>query len=287
MPAVQHMLFNKLAVLTPSLIATEERYNFAADSLLSLRRHLTDKHVTQIVVHDHPAIDRLVPKLLKKFFSRLRWDSKARALYESHDFIWVNGNGQGSARAMLEAVNVAISQGKTYGFIHLDDQVYADGFGELLGLGLQALEDHTGLLWTRFSGYPVIFDKKQFITADTNDQVIFADVRLSPMRKPQYTLWMSPLNEEANKGTYWPIAMWFCIYRLSFLKTLLEWALETNTKHLAHVELFYKSKGGYKKLMEAYPEGSFGYINMQYGGIEMHRNLNWRTLLSLPNEPVR
>lgn len=281
------MQFAKLAILAPSLIANEERYNFATDSIASLRHHIADKHITQVIVHDHPKLDRFVPQSMKGLFSQLRWDSKAKGIYDSADLIWVEGDGQGSASAMLKAVNVALSRGKTYGFIHLDDQVYAEDFGQLLSYGLQAMEDQPNLLWTRFSGYPVIFDKKLTITPDVNGQVVFDHVRLYAIRKPEYTLWASPLNDEVNQGNYWPIAMWFSIYRLPFLKTLLEWAINTNTKHLAHVELFYKSGGGFRMLMDAYPQGTFGYINMQYGGIEMHRNLNWRTLLSMSNEPVR
>ena len=33
-------------------------------------------------------------------------------------------------------------------------------------------------------------------------------------------------------------------------------------------------------------EGKLGYINMQFGGLEMQRNTNWQTLINLPNQPV-
>ena len=64
-------------------------------------------------------------------------------------------------------------------------------------------------------------------------------------------------------------------------------AVAEGTKHLAHVELYFKNGVGFQSLIEAPPDGSFGYINMQFGGIEMHRNKNWEMLLSMPNDPIR
>jgi len=156
-----------------------------------------------------------------------------------------------------------------------------------LSHGLRAMENHSNLLWTRFSGYPVIYDNKTPNILNSADEIVFDGVILSPYRNSDYTLWSSPLTEEANKGRYWPIAMWFSIFKLSFLKTLLEWAVANDARHLAHVEMYYKNNGGFQRVLNTFSGDSFGYINMQFGGIEMHRNRNWKELLCMPNDAIR
>jgi hypothetical protein len=149
------------------------------------------------------------------------------------------------------------------------------------------MEERPDLLWTRFSGYPVMYEGRAPLVPDENDRITFDGVRLAPWRHDDFTVWSSPLTKEVNTGRYWPIAMWFCIYRLSFLQMLLEWAVSEGAKHLAHVELYYKNAGGFQRVLDSAPNGWFGYINMQFGGIEMHRNRNWEALLSMPNSAIR
>ncbi len=149
-----------------------------------------------------------------------------------------------------------------------------------------AMEHCPDLLWTRFSGYPLIFKDRPEITVNNNN-IAFDSVILHPHQHREYTVWSSPLNPQVNAGKYWPIAMWFCIYRLSFLKTILDWSISKGVKHLAQVELYYKKQGGFQRIIDNYPGSSFGYINMQFGGIEMHRNLNWKELLLMPNVAIK
>ena len=125
------------------------------------------------------------------------------------------------------------------------------------------------------------------LVPNEQDRIVFDHVVLTPLRRSGFTLWQSPLSAKVNEGSYWPIAMWFCIFKLDFLKNLLRWALATDVKHLGHVEAFYKEKGGFRRVVDEYPQGLFGYINMQFGGFEMHRNSNWRELISGCNRAIR
>lgn len=280
-------LFSKIAVLTPSRITSAQRHGFSKASMESLRKCLKGETFAHVVVHDSPAWKRLVPKSFYHLFGQLQWDERAQGIYSQDDLVWLHGMGAGSAGALLTAVNAAMEKGKIYGFIHLDDHVYCEDFGTLLRFGLSAMEGRPDLLWTRFSGYPVMCDRRAPLIPTANNEIVFDGVILSAWKNQDFTLWSSPLNVEINSGNYWPVAMWFCIYQLSVLKTLLEWAVAEGTKHLAHVELYYKNGGGFQRLMKNFPAGTFGYINMQFGGFEMHRNPNWQELLALPNNPIR
>jgi|GEM_PF-1724623 len=278
---------SQLAILTPSRVTTEQRYEFASASCKSLQNSLNGEFATHVVVHDSHVFKSIVPNFLHGLIKSFYLDNKARDLYSSKKTIWFDGDGRGSASAMLKAVNVAISQGKSYGFIHLDDHVYRPDFGELLAKGVAAMDEHTDLQWTRFSGYPVIFNNRKPLQPSAEDLITFDGVTLRPHRSSKYTLWSSPLTSEANAGNYWQVVMWFCVYRLGFLKQLLEWAVKGNSRHLAHVETFYRKQANFQKILDRFPKSSFGYINMQYGGIEMHRNENWRELLALDNPAIR
>ncbi len=280
-------MFKQLAILTPSRITTVQRYRFARTSMDSLLRCLGGAPVSVVVVHDSPGWKYIIPKPLRCLSEQLRWDQRAKEIYAGSAVTWVTGEGLGSAAALLSAVKVALADSKTYGFIHLDDHVYGDRFRNLLTNGLRAMEDRPNLLWTRFSGYPVMYEGRVSLVPNDNNQIVFDGVTLSSWRHDDFTVWSSFLTKELNSGRYWPIAMWFCIYRLTFLNMLLEWAIAEGMKHLAHVELYFKNGVGFKRMLDAVPDGSFGYINMQFGGIEMHRNQNWEMLLSMPNDPIR
>jgi hypothetical protein len=284
---ITNNVFRPLAVLTPSRITTAQRYGFARASMDSLLKRLDGAPVSVVVVHDSPGWKNIVPKPLRCLNRQLRWDGRAKEIYAGPAVTWVDGEGRGSAAALLLAVKVALAEGKRYGFIHLDDHVYGDHFRDVLTSGLRAMEDRPNLLWTRFSGYPVMYESKVPLVPNSNNQIVFDGVTLSPLRHEDFTVWSSALTKEVNSGRYWPIAMWFCIYRLSVLGMLLDWAVAEGTKHLAHVELYFKNGVGFQRLLDASPDGSFGYINMQFGGIEMHRNKNWEMLLSMPNDPIR
>lgn len=279
--------FDPLCILTPSRITTAERYRLASASLASLRGMAGLEAVCHIVVHDGPAWRRLVPAPLRNGFTSLRWDARAEALYRAPATVWLAGTGSGSAAALLAATDAALERGKTFGFIHLDDHVYCEPFGELITAGLEAMSVDDDLLWTRFSGYPIMYEGRSAILPDEYDRVAFDRVVLEPRRTERFTLWRAPLADTVNEGRYWPIALWFCVFRLEFLRLLLVWGLEQNARHLAHVEAFYKEQNGFSRVTRAFPQGAFGYINMQYGGFEMHRNPLWRQLISGDNRAVR
>lgn len=283
---LDNKLFEKLAILTPSRITTAQRYAFAKASLESLHNGLQGLTPDHIVVHDSPAYKRFFPKSLRHLNSSLNWDSRARGIYNYSETTWLTGKNTGSAAALLTAVKVALDSGKTYGFIHLDDHVYTEECGILFSHGLEAMQENQNLLWVRFSGYPVIYQNRLPFQLGLDGEISFDGVRLTPTRTEKYTLWRSRLSDESIRGDYWPIALWFCIYKLSVLKAILEWAIENKAKHLAHAELFYKNGTGFTRLLDRFPSGEFGYINMQFGGIEMHRNPNWRGLMALSNEEV-
>ncbi|MGV8059927.1 MAG: hypothetical protein AB2L12_18190 [Smithellaceae bacterium] len=279
-------IWNKLCFLTPSAIRSVERYTLAKKANESLWAHIDYNLAQHIIVHDHPKWGKFVPEILGKKVRTLYWDKRAESIYTGKkEIIWIKGSGQGSATALLRCVEMAIAKGKYYGFIHLDDHIYCDPFSALLNAGFMAMEDNENLLWTRFSGYPLIYNKKSMLIK-RNDKVIFDKVSLSPLRTPLYTLWQSPINNAVNYGRYWPIAMWFCIFRLEFLKTILKWAIGNKAMNLGNVEAFFKEKGGFDLVVNSFSEFFFGYINMQFGGFEMHRNTNWQQLISAENNPI-
>jgi hypothetical protein len=241
--------------------------------------------IRMYVLHDNVRLNPLLPKFVASQLPSARWDGTAEQIYSGANTRLVRRSGRGSARAMREAVSLATKDGYTYGFIHLDDHVYQEDFGALFLRGIDALETNPDLLWVRFSGYPLICEGRPDLEVSA-DRVRFDTVQLEPRREKEYTLWSSDLDAEVIRGKYWPVAMWFCIYRLDVLSRLLDWADVDSTLHLAHVELYFKQEKGFTRLREEYRGGRFGYINMQNGGIEMHRNANWRDLLRLPNEAI-
>jgi len=271
-------------ILAPSLIASRKRHNLAVASLKSLRQGIGGD-IPLYVVHDNPTRPRLLPVALSGLLPAVRWDRTAESVYSGSNIRLIRRVGCGSASALREAVAAASVNGASYGFIHLDDQVYREDFRILMAHGLDALANDPDLLWVRYSGYPLICKDRPRLEVVSN-RLSFDTVNLKPARRENYTLWWSPLEPDLIRGRYWPVAMWFCIYRLPLLAQLLDWALADGALHLAHVELYYKQEQGFTRLQRAYPTGRFGYVNMQYGGIEMHRNANWRELMSLPNEPV-
>lgn len=274
----------KMAIITPSRIGSRKRHGLASASLKSLRRCI-GADVSLLVVHDSYVPPRHLPRVLSKLIPAARWDRSADDIYADRNTRLIRRIGRGSAGAMREAVSAAIADGAVYGFIHLDDHVYRDDFRNLLLQGVDALDANPDLLWVRFSGYPIICNGRPQL-AISEDRVGFDTVSLRPLRNRGYTLWWSALDSEVIRGRYWPVAMWFCVYRLPVLARMLDWALERAVLHLAHVELYFKQADGFARLQQAYPAGKFGYINMQDGGIEMHRNANWRELLQLSNNPV-
>lgn len=277
-------IIEDLAIVTPSRIDGRERLNYATDSVRSLRQAVGNE-LLHVVVHDVPWYVTRLPSDIAAKLPYARWHCKSSEVYSQERTRVRIRQGRGSASATLEATGMAREEGIKYCFIHLDDHVYLPAFGRMLRYGYEALEADQDLMWVRYSGYPLIYANR--VPLEQNgDEVRFDDISLRSRRESDYTLWWDDLKTSTVRGRYWPIAMWFCIFRLEFLERLLGEAPIGAGRHLASVELFYKQESNWSDLI-AGKNGRFGYINMQFGGIEMHRNKNWRQLMQLENCEMR
>ena len=203
--------------------------------------------------------------------------------------------------SVLEAVNLALDEGFKFGFIHLDDQSYNTEFDYLISAASEAMHKDEEIGWLRFSGYPLIHNgDKRF---NFNDDLVNIDgISFSPFRSSDYTLWLSSFQEtkKVNFSDYWTVALWHSLFRLEILKVILERGLSSKGGlnvlkrrimgrqiHLCHVELTYRSRLGFSSLVRCFPNGKYGYVNMQFGGFEIHRNANWEDLMQIHNKPLR
>ena len=273
-----------LSIITPSYINSRKRFYFAQKSLQSLKKAVGERY-PHIVVDDTRIVSFLIPRKVRALFPAFKWHEKTHELYNQQNVTLINRNGSGSATALSRAVQEARKQSAELVFIHLDDHIYIPILETLIQHALDALYRDPELLMVRFSGYPLIYNGMEPIRIK-NNQIFFDSVILIPNRTKEYTLWWSYFRENTIEGQYWQIALWFCIYRLDFLQKLLCNDSVRKMQHLAHVELYYKNKENWQKFINGL-EGKFGYINMQFGCIEMHRNTNWRELISLSNEVVK
>lgn len=227
----------------------------------------------------------------RRFFSRrgkMSEPSSRRAtqkIYSGCSLIEQKAN-RGSAGALLTTVQAAINRGFRYGYIHLDDHVYVPQLATLLEHAIDAFSSNPDLVWLRFSDYPLISgDGSSFVTRDR--VISFDRIALAPTPMQNYTLWLKPLAVTDVQGNYWPVAMWHAIYRLPLLQQLLQHATnEISAWHLCDVESYYKGQEGWDFAVQKACGMSYGYINMQFAGFEMHRNKNYRELLAMPNNPV-
>jgi hypothetical protein len=276
-------LENKIAIITPSYINSRTRFLFAKKSMESLESILNNRY-HHIVVDDKPKSTIVFPNKLHPWLPGLKWHKKSNEIYDKPNVSIIERFVSGSASAVLRSVREAINKGKSFGFIHLDDHVYIPTLKSLIDHASKEFDYDSSLMMVRFSGYPLIHNDFVPLTYE-NDQILIDSVVLRPQRRKDYTLWWSFFNENSVDGGYWPIALWFCLYRLDFLEELLSYAPVQRIRNLGHVELFYKDKDNWRQFLKRV-EGKFGYINMQFGGFEMHRNKNWQELLQLPNEAV-
>jgi hypothetical protein len=274
----------RLSIITPSYINSQTRFFLAKKSLESLENTIgTSYH--HIVVDDRPRSSFLIPGKVRSRLPFLKWSEKSKAIYSRSNVNLIRRFGSGSASAILTALHEARHQDSNLVFIHLDDHVYLPILKVLVQHACDAFNRDEKLLLVRFSGYPLLYNNRLPLTAE-NDRISFDSVILEPDRKENYTLWSTNFSENTIDENYWPIALWFCIYRVDFLEKILTNALVHKLKHLAHVELYYKNPANWRQFISRL-DGKFGYINMQFGGLEMHRNRNWQELIQLPNEPIR
>jgi len=63
-------------------------------------------------------------------------------------------------------------------------------------------------------------------------------------------------------GNYWPFALWFTV------------CIVKNFTGLNHLEVFFRKKENWSLFIKEI-SASRGFINIQFGGLEMERNKNW------------
>lgn len=273
----------KNAIITPSYINTSNRFLLAKKSLESLQTTFSSGY-QHIIIDDTPKSAVFVPDKIHSWVPVLKWNLKAKEIYNRSNMILIRRFGSGSASALQHALKEAGKQSANLVFIHLDDHIYIPEMKTLAHHAVDAFERDNSLSMLRFSGYPLIYNN--FIPlAYENDKILFDNIILRPRRRNDYTLWWSFFDENSVDGGYWPIALWFCMYRLDFLQKLLDYKPVRKMRHLANVELFYKDKSNWCRFLKEIT-GKFGYINMQFGGLEMHRNKNWQELVQLPNKGI-
>lgn len=270
----------KLAVVTPSCIGNQTRAELARKSLASLRTVVGEDYF-HIVVDDVPN-------------RKSKWCSTAENVYAWPNIQLVRRPEQRSnTSALRQAVREAREQGAELVFIHLDDNVYVPEFGALLKHARHAFERDEELMEVIFTGYPILHRKystpqlgNRSCIAVGKNRVSFGSLHLSPTRYRDYTLWWSRFHENMVDGAFWTIFMWQALYRAGFLEKVLAFEGVRGRRSLGRVEQYYKTKVNWRHAL-LYFFGKLGYINMQFGGLEMHRNKTWKKLICFPNVAVR
>jgi hypothetical protein len=283
----------KLAIVTPSMIGSAQRAAFARASLAELHDRLGEKFV-HVVADDVPMcrgkLFGVVPARLTCRIPNLTFWATAKRIYkEGRNVDFRRDAGGNSLKALSKALIRAKELNCTYAFIHLDDNAYAGTLDELIGASINALDRMPGLNLLRLSAYPILTgacDREKgnmSLCERAGDTIRFDSVSLRPVRGCGYTVWMSPWEPSTADGRFWPIMLWNAVYRIEFLEQLLSLKPVASLSGLGPVEAWYKNNWE-----TAWPQlgGSFGFINMQFAGLERERNLNWKDLLALPNGAV-
>ncbi|MBN1764201.1 MAG: hypothetical protein JW860_03005 [Sedimentisphaerales bacterium] len=278
---------SKLVIITPSYINSRSRCEYARRSLQSL-------HETAGLLYDHIIVDDYPrgKNIFSHWYLKKRFGDAATRIYNRPHMRLIRRNEGGSTSATLCAVRAACQQGGKYVFIHLDDNVYVDQLGPLLKYACQALENDEQLMQIRMSAFPLISrycNSKQGNKTSLNIDgctVRFDKICLQSTDFNEFTLWWSFLTNDMAAGEFWPIALWTTVYRIDYLEQVLTFKEAVRKNNLGEVEEYYTNNDVWQQFIKNYP-GKLGFINMQYAGIEMEHNRDWRDLMKLPNEPVR
>ncbi len=276
-----------LAVVAPSMIASQKGADRARCSLTSLQA-VIESDCPIIVVDDVPrgrlnVLGFRVP-------SRRFW-RKAREVYQGPGIMMIRRLGSGSNSACLRAIDEAAKVGASHVFLHMDDNVYLPIMRDMWRYSEEAFETHPSLMQLKFTGFPILcpdssrpFGNRCFITIEA-DHICFEHIMLLRRRYSDFSLWHTPYSPTMVDGRFWPFAMWFTIYRTEFLRRILTFADVPNLVHLANVEDYYRINENWKRFVSQI-DGEIGFINMQFGGFEMHQHGCWNDLIELPNDPV-
>ena len=282
-----------LAIVTPSRIGTAQRAAFARASLAELQE-LLGASFAHIVVDDAPRcrgrLLGIVPGRLTRRIPNLAFYRAAKQIYASGGKVdFLRGDGGNSLTALRKALARATERRCAYAFIHLDDNAYAPTLGALVAASVAAMDSLPELNLVRLSAYPILTgacDRERgnmSLCERFGDTVRFDSVTLRPARQNGFTVWRSPWEASTADGRFWPVMLWNAVYRIGFLEQLLRHDAVADLPGLGPVEAWYKTHW-----QTAWPRlaGSFGFINMQFAGLERERNLNWRDLVGLPNRPI-
>lgn len=240
----------KLAFVTPSKIDSDQRLNFARKSIKSRYDILPNIK--------HYIVDSSFP----------RYKNAVMNMYNKCEII--NSNVD-MLTATKIAINHAIHDGHQYIFIHLDDMYYIPICNQLL----EYCKSLTNMDIIRLSGWPIIFPgcvngNATFLDIQ-NDMVKIknAEVSFKPERKQDFTLWSTAFKDIGNVGRFWTLPMWFTIYSTELITHLLKTCPQKNGT-LGNLEVYHRNN--WNKVKNMFPNKRIGYINMQFGGFEMHRH---------------
>lgn len=261
----------KVTAIIPSKIDSHQRWEWSKSSMLTMRSSGFFAELDEAVVVDD---------------SLYAYKEHSKDVYQGCKFI--DGKGQGMTWATIEALDASSND---YCFIHLDDMVYWERAKDLLSKAKIALNANSiGII--HFSNYPLI-DEGTTLKGNTNylqiesEFIKFDGGLFKPQRYENFTLWTSPLKTNMIDGPYWPAAMWFAIYKKDILRKMLTSAYAAGKNVLGGVETFYRDHKNWDTLCFEHEDNPIGYINMQFGGFEFHRNARWKEIVASPNIEVR
>jgi hypothetical protein len=282
-----------LAIVTPSMVGSAQRAAFARDSLAELQKLLGGRFA-HIVVDDPPGrrgrLLGVVPRRLTRLIPNLAFYWAAKEVYSrGRNIEFLRGGGGNSLNAVRRALRRARERGCSIVFIHLDDNAYADTLPQLVSHSIAAMANLPQLGVVRMSAYPILTgacNREQgnmSLCQRTGDTVRFDSVTLQPARQGAFTVWLAPWESSTADGRFWPVMLWNAVYRIEFLERLLSHPGVAGLAGLGDVEAWYKANWStaWRGL-----DGCFGFINMQFAGLERERNANWQELIALPNRAV-
>lgn len=266
-----------LAIVTPSYINNPQRAEWAKKSLASLGEAVGRDYLHVVVLDKSNTPE---------------WDAIAQAIYIQPNIRLVQPPEHlGGARALLRAIRESRKQGADLCLIHLDDCVYVPELGQLLLYSQDAFERDEELMQIRLAGYPIL---TRYCTAEKGnlaqvevrkDEILFDGIHLKPSRTQSYTLWLTRFQDRVIESRCWPICLWQAVYRAEYLEEVLSQAIEHGREVLGRVEVYWRYRANWPK---SWLSMKLGFINMQFGGFEMHRNADcWGELIRFPNIAVR
>jgi hypothetical protein len=282
----------RLAIVTPSMIGSAQRAAFARASLAELQKY-QGIAFAHIVVDDPPKhrgrLFGVVPAMLTMRIASFALRGAANDIYASTPNVrLIQGGGGNSIDAVRRALGEVRALGSGYVFIHLDDNAYVPILASLLRHCIAAMDALPDLDLVRLSAYPIISGRNDRVRGNmalcerVEDTVRFDSVILRPVRLEGFTVWKAAWDASTADGHFWPIMLWNAVYRVGFLEDILARAAAQRLRNLGEVEAWYKSN--WRQIQPV--QGSFGFINMQFAGLERERNANWQELVSLPNRAV-